>query len=142
MINWLLETLRILFLIVFAGLIFYFTSPKYFFSDNGGIRGNKITGKVELYKTLQGQWVDVMENPSDKINRLEKLIQIEKERLLLSWKSSIEKLPEAEQRNIFETFLFKKYGGNKTNEELNLKAEELAKQRLGIDSSDLEEDSF
>lgn len=128
-----------LILLSFSGLLFYFVFPKYFFSEKGDFRGNKITGKVERFHSPQIGWVDITESAKEKVIRLERLVALEKARLLSLWKSQISMLPPKNEWNVFSRHVFEVYGGNKTEEELNSKAEEIAKQNLGISDTDLYE---
>ncbi len=53
---------KIILLILISGIVIYFIYPKYSFSyiEGGGIlKGNKITGNVEIYS--KGKWVKLIE---------------------------------------------------------------------------------
>lgn len=63
----------------------------------------------------------------------------EKARLLQLWKKRIDELPPKTEWDIFHLVSFETYGGDKTDDELNEKAEEVAKQNLGIVEFNLNE---
>jgi hypothetical protein len=65
----------------------------------------------------------------------------EKARLLQHWHSKIAELPPRKEWNVFHLCIFKAYGGDKTTEELNARAEEIAKQNLGTQKFNLNERS-
>lgn len=123
--------------VVSAGIILYLILPKYHFSDDGKIRGNLVSGTIEYLHPSQG-WVPTVESKKEKINRLKKLFECEKARLLHIWEEKVKELSLEKNPCPFHRFEFHIFGGEKTKEELLEKAEEIAMKNLEITFKDLE----
>jgi len=64
-LKWLADLVKWLLIITTAAIAFYLVCPKYYFSDSGHIRCNKMTGKVERANMLndrQRYWQSIAQD--------------------------------------------------------------------------------